>query len=107
MLGVAEDGIFFFSSQNLKLIQALSFAMITSWKNYDEDQIAVEFVDQNETHNISIVTTPTKRQMITSLMDEYYALLPEKLRGDIKKPNNPKVGRILNEYLQFLEAIPP
>lgn len=97
LLGVAEDGVFFFNSQNLKLVHTLPYDVLSSW-HLSDDGVDICFYENDEVHTISILTPPLKRTMIVALIDEYYALLPEKMKNDRVKPNNPKVRGVFSSY---------
>ncbi|KAF0974317.1 hypothetical protein FDP41_006927 [Naegleria fowleri] len=103
LLGVAEDGVFFFNSQNLKLVHTLPYDVLSSW-HLSDDGVDICFYENDEVHTISILTPPLKRTMIVALIDEYYALLPEKMKNDRVKPNNPKPF-LLNDSSLYLDPV--
>jgi Ran GTPase-activating protein (RanGAP) involved in mRNA processing and transport len=89
LLAVAEDGVFIFNAFNLKLLNNITFEMLVRWRKTDIG-LDIMFEERDELQCISLATTPLKQKEILGLLDEYYALLPDKLKSPRVKPNNPE-----------------
>ncbi|KAL9656660.1 hypothetical protein ABK040_002931 [Willaertia magna] len=103
LIGIGEDGIFFFNSQNLKLVHGVPFDCLISWQE-SELGFDISFEEKEQLHSVSILTTPIKQCLILQLVDEYYALLPDKQKSNKKKPHNP-TPILPNDASMYLEPI--